>query len=120
MIPMSTLQEKLAAIFVEALEENWGLVEDDFKGLAVSYLNQLEIQSPQRIDRAIATAVSLAIDVAVTNHIQTTFAEAVNAIAEEKARAQIAARLKRRGMSMDWLDARPASQDIPPEPGSET
>lgn len=105
---MTTLQNKLEHIFTQALEEHWWEVEDEFKKLAMDYVKD---KSPYWVRDAVANATAAAINTAAARHVETTFAQAVNAIAKAQARAQLAKRLKARGMSTSLLDEWPAEQD---------
>lgn len=98
------LRGHLRQICLEAIESHWATIEPYLKAMAYDIL-----QNKQQWEYLIALrqASDEAFNAAIKRHTETTFAQVVDQMAKDKVRADLAKRLKARGMDTTLLDAVP-------------
>lgn len=98
------LRTQLRQICTEALDAHWALIEPLLKDVAFDIIQD---KPTWEFDRALRSALDQALETAIERHITTTFASVVDALAQAKVRADLAKRLKARGLGTTLLDAVP-------------
>jgi hypothetical protein len=98
------LRGQLKQICLEAIDAHWITIEPYMKALAFDIVR--EKQSWQ-FANALSEAINSALDDAIKCHTETTFGAVVDEMAKVKVRADLAKRLKARGLDTTLLDSIP-------------
>lgn len=99
-----TLRDHLRQICLEAIDSNWATIEPYMKEMAYDILRD---KQSWEYATALRQTVDTAFSAAIKHHTNETFAAVVDQMAKEKVRAELAKRLKARGMETTLLDIVP-------------
>ena len=98
------LRRHLRQICLEAIESHWATIEPYMKSMAFDIVQN---KQSWQFANALSEAINEALDDAIKRHTETTFAAVVDEMAKAKVRADLAKRLKLRGMDTTLLDSIP-------------
>jgi hypothetical protein len=98
------LRGQLRQICLEAIESHWATIEPYMKSMAFDIVRE---KQTWQFANALYEAINSALDDAIKRHTETTFAAVVDEMAKAKVRADLAKRLKARGLDTTLLDAVP-------------